>query len=482
MNVKASQFLKNIIGAVGANMIRLMISVMLTLLLPKLLGPEQYSYWQLYLFYGTFLAYSSLGWCEGVTLKYGGSDYHELDKPLLIGQIWMLMAYELLFFGILWMITSVMEIQRIKHMLLLLACASAVFDIIRYMVQSILHTVNRIQDYVRIVLLERLLFGAIAGAVLLLGFDSALALILSEMIARMLSMLYGFWVVRDMVCTRPANVREILAEAGSEISIGCKLLWAMLASQLVIGIIRFAIEQKWGVLQFGQISLTISLSNMIVTCVAAIGVVIFPMIKRMSEDQMERIYTPTRTLISVGIWGVMLFFVPFKWILSCWLPQYAGALEYLVLLFPLCLYESRTAMLTTTYLKAYREEKNILKVNAAAVVLSGVAAVLAVFVAENLTLAVLAISLLCMVKAYMTEFYVCRHLYFPLWRELLIESAMMALFMLSGWYGSYLTAMVLYAAGYILYLVLERNLVKAGIQLLKTEMRGTHGEQEKRVG
>ena len=482
MNVKASQFLKNIIGAVGANMIRLMISVMLTLLLPKLLGPEQYSYWQLYLFYGTFLAYSSLGWCEGVTLKYGGSDYHELDKPLLIGQIWMLMAYELLFFGLLWMITSVMEIQRIKHMLLLLACASAVFDIIRYMVQSILHTVNRIQDYVRIVLLERLLFGAIAGAVLLLGFDSALALILSEMTARMLSMLYGFWVVRDMVCTRPANVREILAEAGSEISIGCKLLWAMLASQLVIGIIRFAIEQKWGVLQFGQISLTISLSNMIVTCVAAIGVVIFPMIKRMSEDQMERIYTPTRTLISVGIWGVMLFFVPFKWILSCWLPQYAGALEYLVLLFPLCLYESRTAMLTTTYLKAYREEKNILKVNAAAVVLSGVAAVLAVFVAENLTLAVLAISLLCMVKAYMTEFYVCRHLYFPLWRELLIESVMMALFMLSGWYGSYLTAMVLYAAGYILYLVLERNLVKAGIQLLKTEMRGTHGEQEKRVG
>lgn len=214
---------------------------------------------------------------------------------------------------------------------------------------------------------------------------------------------------------------------------------------------------------------------MIVSCVSAIGVVIFPMIKRMREDQMERIYTPTRTLMSVGIWGVLLFFVPFKWLLAGWLPQYAGALEYLALLFPLCLYESRTAMLTTTYLKAYREEKNILKANIAAVVLSLLAAGLTVFVAGNLTLAVLAITLLCMIKACMTEFYVCRHLKFPLWRELLIETGLMALFMISGWYGSYLTAMVLYALGYALYLLLERRLIQEGIRLLKSEMRLKHG-------
>ena len=416
-----------------------------------------------------------MGWCEGITLKYGGAHYDELNKPLIIGQIWMLFAYELLFFCGLWLLISVLEIEPVKYVLLLLACASAVFDILRYMVQSVLHTVNRIQDYVRVVMLERLFFAAFAAAALLLGFDSALALILSEIFGRLLSMLYSFWVIRDMVCTRPAGGMDVLREAGSEISIGCKLLWALLAGQLVIGIIRFAIEQKWGTLQFGQISLTISLSSMVVSCVSAIGVVIFPMIRRMREDRMERVYTPTRTLMSVGIWGLLLFFAPCKWLLSRWLPQYAAALDYLALLLPLCLYESRTAMLTTTYLKAYREEKSILKANAAAVVLSGLAALLTVFVAENLTLAVLSVSLLCMAKAYMTEFYVCRHLAFPLLRELLTESCLMALFMFSGWYGSYLTAMSLYALGYVLYLLLERRLVREGIQLLKSEMRGEHG-------
>jgi len=164
MNVKAKQFMKNIIGAVGANVVRLMISVVLTLLLPKLMGQEEYSYWQLYLFYTTYLAYSSLGWCEGFTLKYGGAHYDALNKPLIVGQIWMLFGYELLFFGGLWLVISVAGIDQVKYVLLLLACASAVFDIVRYMVQSVLHTVNRIQEYVRVVLLERLLFAAIAAA------------------------------------------------------------------------------------------------------------------------------------------------------------------------------------------------------------------------------------------------------------------------------------------------------------------------------
>ena len=471
MHGKARQFMKNVIGAVGANVVRLLISVVLTLLLPKLMGQEEYSYWQLYLFYTTYLAYSSLGWCEGFTLKYGGAHYEDLNKRLIGGQVWMLFAYEVLFFGGLWLVITLMGIESTKYVLLLLAGASAVFDIIRYMVQSILHTVNRIKEYVRVVLLERLLFALLAAVALALGLNSALALVAAEIAGRFLSMLYSFFITRDIVTARPAPLKEVAAEAKNEISIGHKLLLALLASQLVIGVIRFAIEQKWGVLQFGQISLIISLSNMLVSCVSAIGVVIFPMLKRMQPEQMERVYTPVRTLMSVLIWGCMLMFAPMKWVLTQWLPQYSEALTYLALLLPLCLYESRTAMLSTTYLKAYREEKNILKVNAAAVALSVAAAGVCVFLLENLTLAVLAISLLCMVKAYMTEFYVSRHVPFPFKWELALEAAMMALFMLSGWYAGYVAAFAIYGAGYALYLLTERKFITTGIKTLREELR-----------
>ena len=65
--------------ALSANVIRLMISVVMTLVLPRILGVEEYSYWQLYLFYVTYTAYSSIGWCEGTYLKYGGMEYAKLD-------------------------------------------------------------------------------------------------------------------------------------------------------------------------------------------------------------------------------------------------------------------------------------------------------------------------------------------------------------------------------------------------------------------
>ena len=66
--------------ALSANVIRLMISVVMTLVLPRILGVEEYSYWQLYLFYVTYTAYSSIGWCEGTYLKYGGMEYAKLDR------------------------------------------------------------------------------------------------------------------------------------------------------------------------------------------------------------------------------------------------------------------------------------------------------------------------------------------------------------------------------------------------------------------
>ena len=83
--------------ALSANVIRLMISVVMTLVLPRILGVEEYSYWQLYLFYVTYTAYSSIGWCEGTYLKYGGMEYAKLDRSRMAGQFWALAVFQLIF-------------------------------------------------------------------------------------------------------------------------------------------------------------------------------------------------------------------------------------------------------------------------------------------------------------------------------------------------------------------------------------------------
>lgn len=180
MNQKFRNFLKNFMHALSANVIRLMISVVMTLVLPRILGVEEYSYWQLYLFYVTYTAYSSIGWCEGTYLKYGGMEYAKLDRSRMAGQFWALAVFQLIFCTVFGTAAHFLIDNPYKSTILMLALVSSMFDILRYLLQNILQTTGRIKDFARIMTLERMLFFVLSVGALLLGFRNFYVLIFME--------------------------------------------------------------------------------------------------------------------------------------------------------------------------------------------------------------------------------------------------------------------------------------------------------------
>ena len=62
----------------------------------------------------------------------------------------------------------------------------------------------------------------------------------------------AMYVCREIVFAKLDSFHEITKESKEIIGIGYKLLVASFASQLIIGIVRFAIEQKWGTIVFGR--------------------------------------------------------------------------------------------------------------------------------------------------------------------------------------------------------------------------------------
>ena len=80
MNNKFKTALKNIMYASIANGISLMISLLLTLLIPKLFSVRQYGYWQLYTLYISFVGFFHLGIVNGIYLEYGGVEYGKLPR------------------------------------------------------------------------------------------------------------------------------------------------------------------------------------------------------------------------------------------------------------------------------------------------------------------------------------------------------------------------------------------------------------------
>ncbi len=91
MNSKAIKIIRNFTYSFTSSLVSMIISSLVILIVPKLIGIKEYGYWQLYLFYSSYVGFLHLGWNDGIYLRYGGKKYDELDKRLFFSQFYMLL-------------------------------------------------------------------------------------------------------------------------------------------------------------------------------------------------------------------------------------------------------------------------------------------------------------------------------------------------------------------------------------------------------
>ena len=65
------------------------------MLVPKLLGIEEFGYWQLFVFYASYVSFFQLGHNDGVYLQHGGEDRGGIDKSLLGSEFRVGLCYQL---------------------------------------------------------------------------------------------------------------------------------------------------------------------------------------------------------------------------------------------------------------------------------------------------------------------------------------------------------------------------------------------------
>lgn len=63
----------NLMYSIVANLLSMFVSAILLLVLPNLLGETEYGYWQLYLFYTSYVGFFHLGLVDGIYLRIGGN-------------------------------------------------------------------------------------------------------------------------------------------------------------------------------------------------------------------------------------------------------------------------------------------------------------------------------------------------------------------------------------------------------------------------
>lgn len=450
-----------------ANLVSLAGSTLMTVLLPKFIGVSEYAYYQLYIFYCSYVGFFAVGQIEGVYLRHGGEYYDKLDKKQISGQFRFFSIFEVfLSVGISLIVFFTSDDFNKTIVLIFFSCCILVY-LPRAFLHNLLQTTGRIKEYAQSVMLEKLVHILITVAGIALGQDIFIWFVCSELIGRLCGAIYIFWVCRDIVTKKPARPQFIFPEIKLNSMAGLPLMISNVASMLIIGVIRQSIEWCWNIETFGKISLTISLSNLLLTFINSVSLVLFPALKRSAPEKLKPIYQIMCTLLTSIIFFAMILYYPAKSLLSMWLPQYAESLKYMAILFPICAYESKMSLIINTYMKALRKERTLLYINLVTVGLSICMAGLTCYFMRSLDLAIFSIVVLMAFRSVISEKILSKYLSVPILKNNFLEATITAAFIICSWFIGGILGLILYVICYLLYVFLKKKDIAYALKIIK---------------
>lgn len=365
--------------ALFAQLITLCTSCIMSFFLPKFISLVDYSYWQLFVFYNMLIVFLNLGYSEGIYLKHAGINKNKIFNLNLSHHFSNICYLQCLFSIVIVCYALLIEDQDKKIIFYYIAFAVIVNNLSDFFCY-IFQTINQIRLYSKIIIIYNSIFLFSLCSVLAISWFGDFVLDYRVVIflyvgARFLGLLVGIWEafrlgIFDIGLGKISLGTDKIYSGYQYIKIGMYLAVSNLCSFLILGINRIGIEAVWGLAAFGLISFSLQLCNFTIIFLKQIALVLFPHMRKLSIEENRKTYMFLSNKIDGYGPCILLFYIPIKVFILYWLPSYEVVCDYLVILLPICLYETKMQLLGVTFLKLYRKEKTLLKINLIALVFS----------------------------------------------------------------------------------------------------------------
>ncbi|MGM9608604.1 MAG: hypothetical protein ACI3XE_00100 [Eubacteriales bacterium] len=467
---------RNIGLSLFAQFISLITSFILGFIVPKFIDEYQYSYWQTFLLYINYVTLLQFGILDGIVLRYAQYDYDELDKPRVRSQLKLLLVVlSILAIGISAFSIVFLE-GTVRYIVILVACSILTRNIFCYTSYT-LQITNKINLYALVVIAQRAVYAGMVIILLVARNNDFYWYCIADLVADLFGVLLGVVFTRELYLGKSLSVPESLSEAKSNVSAGVFLTVASFSGWFIIAGAKSVIQWHWDTLTFGKLAFGFSVSMAFVTFVNAIGVVLFPSLKRMDEKDMPLVYGKIRNSFTLLIFCILLCYFPGCWILERWLPNYASSLVYLGILLPMITYYTRLSFLTNSYLKAYRKEKLMLIINLFSVGLGMVLFLLSAYCFNSIVLLLYSVVFAIMVRSVASEIVVSKIIHKKFYKEFALEFLMAIGFIVSVQFFSLWIGCAVYAAMLVVYLAINRKSLAVILQTVKDMLRKKEKQQ-----
>lgn len=457
---------KNFAFAFGAQGLQLIQSVLWSLLIPKLMGVEQFGYWQLFIFYTQYGGFLSFGMLDGTYLEIGGQEYKKLNYSFLGYQLRMFVLWQLL-------ILLPVAIYGINHataersFTIITSCIYVILANVMGYLMYVLQAVNEIKYMSFGRMLTTICFLSSILVLLFLRIDIFEPYVICYMICNSVCMVYYITKTKEILAyTFSLKTSEgYLNHLIKDIKVGSVLLLSNICGMLVLGFGRFMVDEEWGIKAFSVVSFSFMFVNFFMTFVQQGSLVLFPELRRWDEERIRRFYVKFRRVMSLVFPSVLLLYLPIYYLVELWLPQYLESAKYLLFLLPLCIFDTKMNLLCNTLFKVLNHVKSLLLCNILALAFSALGIIISIFVIKSMIAVVSCMLLSIILRSIVAEVMLSKmFVTASVWKNLGMELFMVALFIFSNIWTGINIAFIIYAIATMVRFVLNKTELKMMIE------------------
>lgn len=464
--MKKKAFIKDVLIAFAAQIVSLVMSIIMSLIVPALLNVREYSYWQLFIFYIGYVGVFHFGVVDGLYLRLGGKKYEDLDFKLYKTELIVFSLIEVIVSSLIICVSLFLNIGIERKTIIVLSALYLILNNLAFYFGYIYQAVNLTKWYSISVIVDRLVIIILIVIALLVNVRSYLPFIIIYFVGKIISLIYcmiqGKLIFHSELCEFIYAFRDIRLN----ISVGISLTISNIVAMLILGVGRFIIDNKWGISAFGKISLAFSLTNFFLVFIQQISMVMFPMLRQINEERQNYYYENLRNIISVFAPVIYILYIPIQAILKLWLPNYLESLVYMAYLLPLCIFDGKMQMVYSTYFKVLRKEKLLLFVNVISFSFSMIFCLLGSYLFNDMTFVIAAMVLAVIIRSIVSDAILTRSMKLKYDYYSISEIIYTLVYILIITTLSYSYSVLLLVVLYVLYLSFNKTKIKGCKRLI----------------
>ncbi|KIS04339.1 oligosaccharide flippase family protein [Paucilactobacillus wasatchensis] len=455
---------KNFSFVFFANLISMIESAVVALIVPKFIDQAGFGYWQLYIFYMFYVSVLQFGWLEGIYLNYAGKYYDEIDKRALRSQFQGIIYFQLLMAIIVFFIGLLISNENYSFVIQLIAFGIFINNV-RLFFYYILQDTNQMGKFAFISTIGNIFNILVIVGLILMNVSNYRLLAIGDMVGRLASLLYAMSTCRELLWGRCESINKIFGKARIYIRSGMMLLVSNFSANLILGIARIGIQIEFGIVMFGEVSLAINISNILMNFIFAMSQVIFPVLKRSQLKQTD-LYRNLSNIVSFAMIAGLLLYYPIIFVFKLWLPSYVGSISALAILFPICVYQGYFEMITNTFMKTMRMEKKLLFINAISVIICLIVTLVGVaFHSVNSIL--FGVIIVFAIRSILSEVFMKTKIGSIYYGNIVNEAIVITIFIMINMIFGWLLSMLLVSALVTLDIFINFKIIRRSIQFLR---------------